>query len=167
MQESKRKWTAPEEKLLWRTVENRNGSMSVSFITVAEQTGRSRRAVAQHYDVMRKRTNPTFSEDEVAPPRSNRGSRWTPQEDECLIRHLSEGIDNLHACFIAVSNEIDRSPCAVAAHWYTNVSKRPDIRVLFTASKGHISMNRKNGKGIESNYSIWERLLRVLRLLGL
>lgn len=89
--------------------------------------------------------------------------RWTPQEDERLLRHVKARPQNLHLCFTMVAEEIGRTPTAVQAHWYAVVSKKPNAWCFFTASPHHVSKNRKNGMGVESNSSIWRRLMAVLR----
>lgn len=92
--------------------------------------------------------------------RTNR--KWTNEEDDRLLRQVRSFPQNLHKCFLIVSEEINRSEKAVAAHWYTSLSKRPEALCFFTASEKHISKNRKNGMGEESSQSIWRRLLNVI-----
>lgn len=96
---------------------------------------------------------------------TQRGSnrRWNQQEDDLLIRTCRAFPQNLHRCFTLVSEEIDRTPGAVANHWYTVVSKKPEALCFFTASPRHVSKNRKNGMGTTSNGNIWRRLLAVIR----
>lgn len=97
---------------------------------------------------------------------SNRTNRkWTEEEDNLLLRQVRAFPQNLNKCFLMVAQNIDRTPGAVANHWYTVVSKRPDSTCFFTASSKHVSRNRKNGKGVESNNNIWHRLLNVIRNL--
>jgi len=61
-----------------------------------------------------------------------------------------------------VGEELDRTPKSVAAHWYQNLSKRPDSIAFFTVSEHHKSFNRKNGKGIPSTKTVFRRILRLL-----
>ena len=91
--------------------------------------------------------------------RQNR--RWTHEEDERLLRHVKARPQNLHYCFMMVAEEIGRTEGAVANRWYAVVSKDPANMCFFTASPHHISKNRKNGMGVESNGSIWRSLLAV------
>ena len=91
--------------------------------------------------------------------------KWTQQEDERLLRQVRTFPQNLTKCFLIVSEEINRTPSAVANHWYTVLSKKPDSLSFFTASPVHVSKNRKNGMGVETNTSIWQRLLRIIRNL--
>ena len=89
--------------------------------------------------------------------------RWTEQEDDRLVRQVKFGCQNLKNCFFIVADEIGRTPGAVANHWYTKTSKRPDVICFFTASQTYISKNRKNGVGVESNRNIWNRLIRAIQ----
>lgn len=91
--------------------------------------------------------------------------KWTEEEEKLLLRQVRAFPQNLTKCFLMVAQNVDRTPGAVANHWYTVVSKRPDAVCFFTASAKHVSKNRKNGKGIESNGNIWRRLLAVIRNL--
>lgn len=97
---------------------------------------------------------------------SRQNRYWTPQEDALLLRYVKARPQNLHKCFLMVSEQIDRSVGAVANHWYTKVSKDPTNLCFFTASTKHVSKNRKNGAGVATNLSIWRRLLNVIRNIG-
>jgi hypothetical protein len=89
--------------------------------------------------------------------------KWTQEEESRLLRQVRAFPQNLHKCFVIVSEELDRTPGAVANHWYTVTSKRSDSLCFFTASEKYVSKNRKNGMGNESTPSIWRRLLRIIR----
>ena len=89
--------------------------------------------------------------------------RWNNEEDALLLRTIRAYPQNLHRCFVLVGEQIGRTDKAVAAHWYTCLSKRPDAMCFFTASPKHVSKNRKNGMGVESNGNIWRRLMAVIR----
>lgn len=91
--------------------------------------------------------------------------KWTEEEDECLLQQVKAFPQNLTRCFLAVSEVTGRSQCAVANRWYTVVSRKPNSTCFFTASPKHVSRNRKNGKGVESNRSIWHHLMQVIRNL--
>ena len=91
--------------------------------------------------------------------------RWSNEEDQLLVRTCRSFPQNLHKCFLIVSEQVDRTPLAVANHWYTKVSKDPANMCFFTASPKHVSKNRKNGMGVESNGNIWRRLMAVIRNL--
>ena len=99
---------------------------------------------------------------------SNR--KWTIQEDETLLRYVKANPQNLHKCFLLVSEHLTddghpRTPTAVQAHWYSVLSKQPTALCFFTASAKHVSKNRKNGAGVETNASIWRKFLKILRLI--
>lgn len=91
--------------------------------------------------------------------------RWTASEDELLLQSVKQSPQNLSRCFLSVAERTGRSKSAVAGHWYTNVSKRPDTTCFFTASSRHLSKNRKNGAGVEINRSIWQRFMSIIRNL--
>lgn len=100
----------------------------------------------------------------------NLNRKWTSHEDTLLLRYVRNYPHNLHRCFLLVSEQLTdegfpRTPTAVQAHWYSVLSKKPDVLCFFTASAKHVSKNRKNGMGTESNASIWRRLLNVIRNL--
>lgn len=97
---------------------------------------------------------------------NNQCKRWTPQEDARLLKQVETFPQNLHRCFLIVAEEINRTPQAVQAHWYSSLSKKPHALCFFTASKHHVSKNRKNGAGVETNTSIWRRFLNILRSIG-
>lgn len=89
--------------------------------------------------------------------------KWTAEEDQRLLRQVRAFPQNLHKCFLIVSEEIGRTESAVSGHWYTVLSKKPEALCFFTASPKHVSKNRKNGMGVESSSSIWRRLMAVIR----
>jgi hypothetical protein len=89
--------------------------------------------------------------------------RWTAEEDARILRHVKARPQNLNFCFTMVAEEIGRTKGAVSNRWYTVVSKKPEALCFFTASPYHVSKNRKNGVGVESNASIWRRLMAVIR----
>lgn len=96
----------------------------------------------------------------------NRTSRkWTEEEDSILLQQVKRQPQNLRRSFLAVSERTGRSQQAVSNRWYTVVSKKPDSVCFFTASPKHVSRNRKNGVGVESNRNIWQRLMSVIRNL--
>lgn len=95
--------------------------------------------------------------------RTNR--KWTEEEDSILLSQVKRQPQNLSRSFLAVSERTGRSQQAVSNRWYTVVSKKPDSVCFFTASPKHVSRNRKNGVGVESNINIWQRLMSVIRNL--
>ncbi len=99
----------------------------------------------------------------VQPTPKGRGVRWTDEEDKRLIRQVMAFPQNLNRCFIMVSEELGRSKGGVANHWYTVLSKKPEVYCFFTASSTYISKNRKNGVGVFTKPSIWDKFLRILK----
>ena len=93
--------------------------------------------------------------------RTNR--KWTKEEEQRLLQQVKLFPQNLTRCFFIVAEVTNRTPTAVAAHWYNIVSKDPDVLCFFTASTKHISKNRKNAKGVEIKRNIWQRLLSIIK----
>jgi hypothetical protein len=91
--------------------------------------------------------------------------KWSQTEDDLLMRQVKAYPQNLAKCFLVVAQQTQRSQGAVATRWYTKVSKDPKNIAFFTASSKHISKNRKNGAGVPSSYSIWRKLLSILKLI--
>lgn len=91
--------------------------------------------------------------------------KWTDAEERRLLRQVEAFPQNLTKCFLIVSEEIGRTPGAVASHWYTVTSKKKENMCFFTASMHHVSPNRKNGQGVSSSPSIWRRLKQVIQTL--
>lgn len=89
--------------------------------------------------------------------------RWSHEEDQILLRHIEAFPHNLARCFMTVSEQTGRSKAAVASHWYTKLSKDPQVLLYATISKHHVAKNRKNGLGVESTPSIWQRFIRLIR----
>ena len=93
---------------------------------------------------------------------NRQNNKWSTEEDQRLLRQVRAFPQNLHKCFIIVSEEINRTPTAVASHWYTKVSKNPEVLCFFTASPKHFSKNRKNGMGIATGENIWKKFMRII-----
>lgn len=96
---------------------------------------------------------------------NNRNKRWTESEDQRLLRQVRLYPQNLHKCFLIVSEATGRSEGAVANRWYAHLSKDPDALCFFTASSRHVSRNRKNGEGVRSTASIWRKLVNAINEL--
>lgn len=95
----------------------------------------------------------------------NSKKRWTRREDNRLLRQIKLYPQNLHKCFLIVAEATGRTEGAVANRWYSHLSKDPDALCFFTASSRHVSRNRKNGQGVESNPSIWRKLVNAINEL--
>ena len=89
--------------------------------------------------------------------------RWTEEEDARLLRQVSAFPQNMARCFFIVSEELNRTPSAVANHWYTVVSKKPGVLAFGTISPVHFCKNRKNGAGVSISRSLWQRFVRLVR----
>lgn len=153
-----KRWSSAEDSLLLSEA-SKNKKHNLAFIVVASQTGRTTSAVSQRYNKLKSSTTPT----ETVTNRTSK--KWTEDEEQRLIRQVRAFPQNLNKCFLIVSEEIERTPAAIASHWYSVTSKRPEVICFFTASAKHVAKNRKNGEGVPSNPSIWCRLLTVLRSL--
>lgn len=91
--------------------------------------------------------------------------KWTKEEDDRLVRQIAAFPQNLHHCFVLVSEEIDRTPAACASHWYTSLSKRDDVLIFISATRGLIAMNRKNGNFRPCNITIWKKIIHIVKSL--
>lgn len=89
--------------------------------------------------------------------------RWTDNEDQRLIRQVMAYPQNLNKCFMMVAEETGRTKQAVSAHWYSVLSKKPEVYCFFTASSTYVSRNRKNGAGATIKPSFWQRLLNLIK----
>jgi hypothetical protein len=89
--------------------------------------------------------------------------RWTAEEDKRLLQQVRVFPQNLHKCFITVAEVTGRTPTACASRWYTKLSKDPANAVFLTVSSRHKIMNRKNGKGVRSTPSLFQRILKLLK----
>ena len=89
--------------------------------------------------------------------------KWTEEEDQRLLQQVRAFPQNLSKCFVIVAEVTGRTKSGVASRWYTKVSKDPANTCFFTASPKHISRNRKNGEGVKSSRSIWQKLLNIIR----
>lgn len=93
---------------------------------------------------------------------NNKYKRWTKEEEERLLQQVRTFPQNLTKCFFIVSEVIDRTPGAISQHWYSTLSKRPDVVCFFTASQDTLSKNRKNSEGVKCKRNIWQRLLTII-----
>lgn len=91
--------------------------------------------------------------------------RWTKRDEEVLLRQVRYNPTNLEACFLAVSDVIDRSPKACAQHWYKVLSKDPNSLAFCNISAEHLTKNRKNCEGVPIKESIWNKFLRLIKNL--
>lgn len=93
--------------------------------------------------------------------------KWTLEEDTKVVNQVRALPQNLTKCFLVLSEVLDRTPGSIANHWYTVLSRDPKNMCFFTASPKHISANRKNGMGEESNMNVWKKLCKIIKsILG-
>ena len=96
---------------------------------------------------------------------ANQGQkRWTAQDEYRLIKNVEKHVLCLTKAFEVTSQEIQRSPKAVQAHWYMKTSKHCGRTLFMTVSGKHVAVNRKNAKGQPIKVSIFKRLLAILKL---
>ena len=89
---------------------------------------------------------------------------WTQNDEDILIKNVEKHVLCLTKAFEATSKEIQRSPKAVAAHWYSRTSIQCGKTLFLTASGRHVAINRKNSKGQPLKLPIYKKLLAILGL---
>lgn len=159
---TRKKWTSSEERRLLQ-LSRTSPSLKACFMAIAAETGRTESSVSNHYYKSMQSVALTDTPEPQTNPQRQR--KWTSEEDAILSRYIDSSVTNLKACFLAVAEQTGRTPGAVANHWYTVLSKRE--MHFATISKSHIAKNRKNGEGIESNLTIWQRFVSLLSSLHL
>lgn len=88
--------------------------------------------------------------------------KWTEAEESRLLRQVKAFPQNLTRCFLIVAEELDRTPGAVANHWYSSLSKKPESAAFLMISTHHKYFNRKNGVGEPCTQSLFNRILGLL-----
>ena len=84
---------------------------------------------------------------------------WTTNDEERLIKNVQKHVLCLKKAFEQTSKEINRSPKAVAAHWYTHTSRDQKHVLFLTMSGRHVAFNRKNSKGQASTMPLFKKVL--------
>ena len=84
---------------------------------------------------------------------------WTANDEERLLKNVQKHVLCLKKAFEQTSTEINRSPKAVAAHWYTHTSRDQKHVLFLTMSGRHVAFNRKNGKGQASTMPLFKKVL--------
>jgi hypothetical protein len=84
---------------------------------------------------------------------------WTSNEEDKLIKNVQKHVLCLKKAFEQTSLEIQRSPKAVAAHWYTHTSRDQKHVLFLTMSGKHVAFNRKNSKGQASTMPLFKKVL--------
>lgn len=99
--------------------------------------------------------------------KSRKGSKhmpWTSQDEDRLIENVRNNVTNLSKAFKATSKEIQRTPTACAAHWYSNTSIKSGHVLFMTLSGKHIAINRKSGKGKPLAMPLYKKVLAFFGL---
>lgn len=89
---------------------------------------------------------------------------WTQVDEDKLIKNVEKHVLCLQRAFEATSKEIQRSPKAIAAHWYQKTSQKCGRTFFATVSGRHVAINRKNSKGQPLQLSLYKRILSILGL---
>lgn len=84
---------------------------------------------------------------------------WTANDEEKLLKNVQKHVLCLKKAFEQTSKEINRSPKAVAAHWYTHTSRDQKHVLFLTTSGRHVAFNRKNSKGQASTMPLFKKVL--------
>lgn len=88
--------------------------------------------------------------------------RWTQSEDALLCKQVKAFPQNMKRCFMIVSEMTGRTPAACASRWY-KISLDPNMAPLYGfVTETSFSKNRKGGKGMPHNPSIFKRILKLL-----
>lgn len=84
---------------------------------------------------------------------------WSQNDEDKLINNVKKDVLCLKKAFEQTSKEIQRSPKAVAAHWYTHTSRDQKHVLFLTMSGKHVAFNRKNSKGQASTMPLFRKVL--------
>lgn len=95
---------------------------------------------------------------------NSKSRKWTTEEDNYLYNQIKDNPYNIHSCFLVVAKKMHRTVGAVSNRWYGKVSKDPKFCCFILLSNCHKTMNRKNGVGVPSTASIFQRVLRLLNI---
>lgn len=90
--------------------------------------------------------------------------RWSVQEEDRLIKNVENHVLCLSKAFEITSKELQRSPGAVANHWYSRTSTQCGRTLFATVSGKHVAVNRKNSKGQPITVPLYKKILAVLGL---
>ena len=91
-------------------------------------------------------------------------NKWSQADEDRLIKNVEKHVLCLQKAFNATSKEIQRSPKAIAAHWYQKTSQSCGKTIFMTVSGKHVAVNRKNSKGQPLQLPLYKRLLSILGL---
>lgn len=93
---------------------------------------------------------------------------WSNEEEQVLVDQVRQNPNNLSRAFRATSDELGKSYYAVKQQWY-NRTRHSETVFMTISANNTISTNQKNvyngtSDNTQNNPSIWERLLRFLRI---
>ena len=91
-------------------------------------------------------------------------AKWTQADEDRLIANVEKHVLCLARAFEQTSKEIQRSPKAIAAHWYQKTSKQCGRTLFATVSGKHVAVNRKNSKGQPLKLPLYKKILSILGL---
>lgn len=95
-------------------------------------------------------------------PNKKKIKKWSQKDEDILIQNMRKHVLCLKKGFEQTSIEIQRSPKAVAAHWYNHTSLKCGHVLFMTISCSHVAVNRKNSKGKPLKVSLYQKLLNLL-----
>ena len=91
-------------------------------------------------------------------------NKWSQADEDRLIANVEKHVLCLTTAFKITSKEIQRSPKAIAAHWYQKTSQQCGRTLFATVSGKHVAVNRKNSKGQPLKVSVYKKILAFLGL---
>lgn len=93
--------------------------------------------------------------------------RWTQAEEERLIANVEKHVLCLTKAFEITSKELQRTPGAVANHWYSKTSVKGGKTLFGLVSGTYLVVNRKNAKEAKADVMPVNAFHKILKLLGL
>lgn len=93
-------------------------------------------------------------------------NKYTKQEDDIIVKHISNNMGNITKACNELAIKLDRSSGAISVRWYTKLSKTNKCFTLF-GRKTHF-VNKKNegnskAKPKSHKISLWEEFLNLLK----
>lgn len=93
--------------------------------------------------------------------------RWTQAEEERLVKNVEKHVLCLSKAFEITAKEIQRSPLAVANHWYSKTSVKGGKTLFGLVSGTYLVVNRKNARENKADVMPIGVFRKILKLLGL
>lgn len=97
------------------------------------------------------------------------GRKWTDDEEQVVIREVSNTPNNLESAFRRASTSINRTPKAISLRWHRTLREREDVGVLFmTCGRKSINTNRKvistktSDNTRRNTVSIWNTIKSII-----